>query len=479
MTFLLVFSGSTPSSAIEETWTEGNYAEDGYSLVSVWEDGFSYSKREVVKKATNGARLTRWCFEGFSTSAACNPNAANTEAYASSAMPVCKSETQENCIESLSMKNDAGPEVQGVFEKYAAGPAIPADEKYKLYKGASTSVWKVPGILNAGGTDTYAVSVMDSKNYDRWKGKFVTYGVDGGVIPFVEIQDSRAVPPTFMDDGGMVGGGGGESCAWVTTGVCGKTVDHSADVQIKLTIRVSNEISGWFKGRLDNPNIAITKFSSDTVRISVESKPAKVARFLAKEKKEYFTPAIVKRMKHDGSAGASGPNGHSFVYSAWPTWPNASSWLEIFRKNVNDSASGFSTVWNFGTVNYGSGSSCLKDSTRVLGIVTTNATVYNDYAPKFENGFLNYSVSGLHYQPDGTSLNLGTYDFIMRSDVARCLYGLGNAPISATVSVLTDKGVKTTATTVVSEKNGWLKLRAAGFTFSNKTIKVKITKKKK
>jgi hypothetical protein len=42
-----------------------------------------------------------------------------------------------------------------------------------------------------------------------------------------------------------------------------------------------------------------------------------------------------------------------------------------------------------------------------------------------------------------------------------------------------DKGAKTTATTVVSEKNGWLKLAAYGFTFSKKTIKVKITKKKK
>jgi hypothetical protein len=66
----------------------------------------------------------------------------------------------------------------------------------------------------------------------------------------------------------------------------------------------------------------------------------------------------------------------------------------------------------------------------------------------------------------------------MRSDVARCLYGFANAPISATVSVVNNKGQKSTATTIVSERNGWLKMAAYGFTYSNKTIRVKVTKAK-
>jgi hypothetical protein len=85
----------------------------------------------------------------------------------------------------------------------------------------------------------------------------------------------------------------------------------------------------------------------------------------------------------------------------------------------------------------------------------------------------------MHYLPGGTELALGTYDLVMRSDVARCLYGFSKAPLSGSVSVVNEKGAKTTATTVVSEKNGWLKMAAYGFTFSKKTIKVKITKKKK
>jgi hypothetical protein len=115
----------------------------------------------------------------------------------------------------------------------------------------------------------------------------------------------------------------------------------------------------------------------------------------------------------------------------------------------------------------------------VLGIVTTNAAVYYGRAPEFRNGFLNYEVAGMHYLPGGLELSQGSYDLVMRSDLARCLYGFSNAPLSASVSVVNNKGQRSFATTVVSEKNGWLKMAAYGFTFSKKVIKVKITKAKK
>jgi hypothetical protein len=94
-------------------------------------------------------------------------------------------------------------------------------------------------------------------------------------------------------------------------------------------------------------------------------------------------------------------------------------------------------------------------------------------------GFLNYQVGGMHYLPGGEDLATGTYDLLMRSSVARCFYNLGNIPISAKVSVINEKGTREFATTTVSEKKGWLKLSATGFTYSKKTIKVKITRAKK
>jgi hypothetical protein len=111
----------------------------------------------------------------------------------------------------------------------------------------------------------------------------------------------------------------------------------------------------------------------------------------------------------------------------------------------------------------------------VLGVVSTNAMGYDGNPPKFSDGFLNYRVSGLHFAADGKTPNLGTYDLVLRSDAARCLYGFSNAPVSATVSIAGADGAQSVATTVVTEKDGWLKMKAAGFTFSEKQIKVKIT----
>jgi hypothetical protein len=110
----------------------------------------------------------------------------------------------------------------------------------------------------------------------------------------------------------------------------------------------------------------------------------------------------------------------------------------------------------------------------VLGVVSTNSMGYDGNPPKFVDGSLNYRVSGFHLGPDGKTPNLGTYDLVLRSDAARCLYGFSNAPVSATVSISGADGSQNVATTVVSEKDGWLKMKAAGFTFSEKQIKIKI-----
>lgn len=76
-------------------------------------------------------------------------------------------------------------------------------------------------------------------------------------------------------------------------------------------------------------------------------------------------------------------------------------------------------------------------------------------------------------------MNLGSYDLLMRSDVARCLYGFTAAPVSASITVVNDGVNKAVGTSVLKEKNGWLRLSAYGFTYSNPTIKIRLTQKNK
>jgi hypothetical protein len=63
----------------------------------------------------------------------------------------------------------------------------------------------------------------------------------------------------------------------------------------------------------------------------------------------------------------------------------------------------------------------------------------------------------------------------VRSDTARCYYGFSTAPIEAKVEVLSSNGENQVATTTVNERNGFLTLAAAGFTFSAPVIKATLT----
>jgi hypothetical protein len=66
----------------------------------------------------------------------------------------------------------------------------------------------------------------------------------------------------------------------------------------------------------------------------------------------------------------------------------------------------------------------------------------------------------------------------MSSSVARCLYGFNSAPLKASIQIVNENGQNSVATTVISEKDGWLKLGAYGFTFSSPTLRVKLTQDK-
>jgi hypothetical protein len=77
--------------------------------------------------------------------------------------------------------------------------------------------------------------------------------------------------------------------------------------------------------------------------------------------------------------------------------------------------------------------------------------------PAFEDGALRYRVAALHRVPGGAVLE-GSYNLVLRSDVARCLYRLSDAPVMASISVTSNDGIEQVATTAVSEQDGWLRL---------------------
>ena len=143
--------------------------------------------------------------------------------------------------------------------------------------------------------------------------------------------------------------------------------------------------------------------------------------------------------------------------------------LKLWLPFVADKATALLGTWSLRTLdgNETDGAQrCFTNGDKgVTGIVTTNATQYSGGPPTLNkvDGTLEYQVAAPHFTTKGDEF-LGTYDLIMRSDVARCVYGFTSAPIRAELSIVNDQGNQKVATEILGEKNGWLSLSAGGFT---------------
>jgi hypothetical protein len=147
-------------------------------------------------------------------------------------------------------------------------------------------------------------------------------------------------------------------------------------------------------------------------------------------------------------------------------------WLPVLK----DTAVAAPTRWNINSTDSGIIGGCAADTSKLTGIVTTNATGFVSGPPEFnrEDQALEYKVLAPHFLKD-QSVFKGTYDLAIDSKFARCIYGFTSAPVSAKVSIISTDGTNQVATVVTSEKDGWIHLGAYGFTFSSPTVRVKLS----
>jgi hypothetical protein len=377
-------------------------------------------------------------------------------------MPVCESSTAEDCIEGVQFFKATESLAVEYFGDVPGQTVFAADEKTKLYRGGVAPIFKVPSAPHAGG-DLYMVRGKATANYQARDSRFVTNDFNLFVIP-VSLEDpgyASRYPNAYP-------------CLWQNSNSCGVRHDFPENIRVGVQFRATTDIGGWFLGRMQSPDVKVETFSPRNNRISVVAAPVEVARFA------YTAPKSQLTLEDRRAAGNFGTMGSAFEGPApsriYNTGYDTSNFglLNHYRNRVKDTAIGTTSHWALRTTSQDGGNSCLSDKSRVLGIVSTNSMVYDGFAPQFKSGFLDYRVAGLHLMPDGETPVVGVYDLVMRSETARCLYGFTNAPVSATVTI-TGTGNLNVATTLVSERNGWLQLAAYGFTFSEKGIRVALT----
>jgi hypothetical protein len=352
--------------------------------------------------------------------------------------------------------------------------------------------FKIPGVKNAAGTDTYTVDSRFKQNFTISSSEITGSSLRNiymNIRPYIDAGPSYTPMQAFRNGGPTGSLGVTGSHAFKTDEASGLAAAFDEKAEYRLTVRMPKTVAGWFHGRLTDPKISIDSMNETMNRISVGGKSV-IAPITSFGWASYFDPAAVK-FRSENNIG-SDPNSEAVFrqcenlptpcsMGGGPSW-SPDSGIDMIYKQweslLAPAAKGQVSVWSLSTLSLGSNPNpCLTKSDALQGIITTNAMAYQGGLPEFKEGTLNYSVAGVHFDPNNKVFH-GTYDLIMRSEAARCLYGFSSAPISAAIEVIDGDGSADIAVTSFGEKDGWITLAAHNFTFSNPRISVKLSGEK-
>ena len=448
-----------------------------------------------------------------------------------SILKVCSTSADTNCVAEVSSIDAAGNPNPGKFFKYTVNNhlnSFPADPVAGIPAGDMPSIWSIPSAPHASGSD-YAIVAGLNGNVDRSGhetviGNFMQLSLipvvlkdfgkgknsqDGGwtaPLPGIYYDYCTEFQQTDHNKNVNCGHVNGESCLFPTNdqGMCYAEEAFGDSQRFNVKVKLAKEPTGWMHGRMVDPVISITPGSAGGVNLSVTA-GATAVPMLYQTAAWASLPSSVQNLWVDcfkdqrfcgwsvtrGSGATSAFNelGQTLEGNAKVnllTFVHAFGTLPLKVMSavaplVGDKSNLLSSTWSMRTLSnmeMNGSNKCFTNTPGLKGIVTTNSTAYSAGPPEFKDGSLNYQVSSPHFSPDGKTPFKGNYNLVMRSDVARCIYGFSNAPIKASISVLSSDGNNDVSTTVAAEKDGWLSLSANNFQFSAPIIQVKLSQDK-
>jgi len=408
----------------------------------------------------------------------------------------CSADAVTNCIENFYAVDESGKKVFGEFVRYTN-----PDSKWSFDEDVGVNfpktkgmggVWKLAGLTGAT-SDLFYVSAYANMSVEKAKGSALTsqrFGVgefEVGISPIKEINGnySASVASDSSNkslDGSLSGGVGAsyaldvaeqDNCVMLESSKCLQRQDFAPTYRYGVTIKLGSKLSGWFHGRIYRPDLSITSSGSGQL-IQIDALPVLVPSVRKKVPTDQITPELRAYLLQDRQFG----EGSGYLMpgnSGKDALDQAGLWLPL----IKDTATKSLQYWSFRMLNTWGESAdlqrCSNSSTDISGIVTTNALTYSAGPPAFnkKDESLDYKVLSPHYTAKG-DLAVGTYDLLLNSAVARCIYGFSKAPISGSISIVNESGQSNVATTIINEKNGWLFMSANGFTYSSPTVKVKL-----
>ncbi len=420
---------------------------------------------------------------------------------------LCTDALTNDCISEISIKKQDGSNLDFTTSSFPAARAgdFRGDPSMGLPSGGPTPLITVPGLPHAGGNKYLIVvsaigyKLPDSPKFSPANITASIYAVN--IEPKFNSLPGIQTSLNWYDKLDLNLGAWtnpSTACPIYTTTECAQPYAMPLNVQFGFKLKLSNPVKGWLHGRVDGISSEISLDSLGNQTISIQGYPIIVPSAYAWMKKSEVTKSMAdfyERIRQPvGGAGfgcTNDPTGGAATNGC-----DAKYWVSVLRflradqesmdeflawmPSLQDKASKAPTIWRWETMGSdGTSDACYRNTSNLSGFVSTNATQYLSGPPIFNKseGSLDYKVAAPHYLPDGKEF-LGSYNLIINAQVARCLYSFTDAPIQATVSVTSADGQSRVATTSLTEKGGWLRLSANGFTFSNPVVKVKLSQEK-
>lgn len=448
-----------PASATDSAKLRISESHEGLSLEKSHQSFISYTETKMVN--LQGQLVELSSAAGLCGSPA-DVNCQKTGWGAHSVLPACENLSEPYCIESISLDG-----MKGSLLGYTPGVRILRDPKFPMATGASTSIWQVK---DKSGVINYVSARVVARSGSVWMNLgnplFSGFGIELNVV---KITDERYSAPTFaqtVDSYGLNNivlreNGFQSKCYVEFLGKCAELANKPGQA-LSIQTRISDLPATWFTGRMSEASVDISKNKAGNRILTVSGKSVEVPEM------QVEIPKV--ELAKNNPFVARGPVGDNYSQTA----TDALLFFSYLDEKYVKQATGSNVFWSLNATLGAQAGPCFTKYPGVGGVVTTNAMVYNLGTPVVSNGELIYLIGSPHLNVLGAE-NRGTYDLVMRSDIARCLYELNPAPLRAEISVVSDNGQKQIATTTFGEKNGWLHAGAYNFTFSTPKIKVKLT----
>lgn len=396
----------------------------------------------------------------------------------------CSVDDSSACIEGISIGTDPKNLTKAKLVRNIDGNNMEPYLPFGIPRGGTIGIWEAPGQMHTGDNNQYSVAARIEYGGDKNGAAII--GFQASVVPIriqngsytkmelIEITDASRGGKTFPVFAHHIG-----NCAWQEADKCAIAQQWQENAIASLKIRVPKEITGWLYGRIASPSIDVSNFNKTLNTVTITAKPVTVQGSKPLVDIDKIPTGMKNFLTNDGKNPF--PDGPNSANGGW-VWQIATdnddslNWYKNWFAYTNDKADGMVDYWNIKSIPSQSvGSSCISSTKELVGLVTSNSMLYSGSAPVFRDQSMQYKVTSLHYMPDGVTPFLGSYNLVMRSSAARCLYKFSSAPVQAVVEVINPNGSIQVATTILNESDGWLKLSAAGFTFSSPTLKIKLT----